>query len=370
MNAILSIFDISLVYSEEDCTEDGSKSVGSVIKSSCPSLYYKGAKRMVPTPYLCNGWLQTIYLAKIVRRWDELSDIKYDRELLELDDKGVVSLDWYPRRPGTTTEPLDQPGTPMLDANAPIVVIVPSACGSSQEYPLRCLARKCSHQYSMRAVVLNHRGCSSTPLKTARLHSADYTHDLHAALVHIQHKAPLARVSALGFSIGANIVTKYTGEQRGNCRLTAAVAVCCPFDVPRAFTHMCRESLPNNILVQPVLTATFKKYALRHQQVIQQHLVGSKQGLDFDRIRKATGIRELNELVIAPVSGFESRDEYYQVASSARVVPGIRVPYLAINSKDDPLFPLDTIPMESIRRNPYTALALVRNGGHLGFLTG
>ncbi|KAJ2307519.1 hypothetical protein IWW55_000930 [Coemansia sp. RSA 2706] len=357
-------FAVRLVCTDD--TDGKPSSAAHIVRSSCPSLYRKQGARMLPTPYLFSGWLQTIFLAQCARKRDKLSDITYDREMLALPDGGQASLDWYPQRPQcafakeSAASPLD------LAASAPVAIIIPGACGSSREYSMRCLARALCHRRRIRAVVLNHRGCSNTPVTTPRLHSADFTADLHAAIAYIQQIASNSAISAVGFSIGANILTKYAGEKSHACPLAAAVAISCPFDVPTAFKHASRPHPINSLVFQPAFCIAARSYANKHRPAIQ---AGSA-NCDFVAINRAKSMHELDALLIAPVSGFSTCDEYYREASSAKLVPKIAIPYLAISSSDDPLFPLKSIPIDDIRANPWTALALVSHGGHLAFFTG
>jgi len=65
----------------------------------------------------------------------------------------------------------------------------------------------------------------------------------------------------------------------------------------------------------------------------------------------------------SPPFPFPTGEAYYEWASSHKVLGGIRVPYLAINSADDPIvqvYPTDT-------DNGWVTLAITPGGGHLGW---
>lgn len=65
----------------------------------------------------------------------------------------------------------------------------------------------------------------------------------------------------------------------------------------------------------------------------------------------------------SPPFPFPDAYAYYVHGSSHQVLPNIRVPYLAINSEDDPVvqeFPTHT-------ENGWVVLAMTRKGGHLGW---
>ncbi|KAJ2610653.1 hypothetical protein H4S08_003518 [Coemansia sp. RSA 1365] len=322
---------------------------------------------MMPTPYLFSGWLQTVYLAMQARKRNQISDIRYDRHILDLQDGGVVSLDWYPIRPirnnsrSNNERPLNA-----TDPNTPTVIIIPASMSTSGEYYIRCLVKALYDKGGFRVVVLNYRGCCSTPLTTPRILSGDYTGDLKETIAHIQNISPKASIGAIGFSIGANILAKYLGEQGKESNLAAAITIGCLFDMKKTFNKMDKPSLFNDKVFQPNLTAAIKKYANKHQEIIQR---GSAE-FDFNAINKATRVKQLDALLTSKAAGYDTREEYYEASSSAPLIHRIATPYLAINSKDDPVVPVDAIPFEAIRSNPWTALVTVDHGGHLAFFTG
>jgi predicted alpha/beta-fold hydrolase len=65
------------------------------------------------------------------------------------------------------------------------------------------------------------------PLTTEQTYSAGYTDDIRTALLYITDKYPRAPIIAVGFSLGANALAKYVGEEGDQCRLRAACALGC-----------------------------------------------------------------------------------------------------------------------------------------------
>ncbi|KAJ1901665.1 hypothetical protein LPJ66_000633 [Kickxella alabastrina] len=346
--------------------------VANVIRATCPSLFSAKGERMIPTPSMRDGGTQTIYPVLRTRRRDKHTDIEYDRETLTMYDGGKVSLDWYPKRPVPTIPLSDVSSTSSSitigASTPPIVVILPGTFSSSREYYIRHLAKSLYTRgpNKCHVVVLNHRGCNRTPLTTPRLHSFDYTGDLQEAVVHLSTLYPCALLAAVGYSLGGNILTKYLGEQGKSCKLSAAITICCPYDVTKLYAKLDKPSLFNKYVLQPSLSGRAKAYVKDHIDVIQ----GGSRQYDLDGFFASKNVTVMNALLTAPLSGFESCEQYYREASSCAYVPKISTPLLAINSKDDPLVPVDAIPINAFKNNPSTALILVDNGGHLGFLTG
>ncbi|KAJ2698488.1 hypothetical protein FB645_005614 [Coemansia sp. IMI 203386] len=350
-------------------------SVDHIIKTTCPSLFYNGrGVRMVPTPFLLDGRAQTVYSVMQARKRDNHTDIRYDRELMDMCDGGIVSLDWYPERPvreittPSSSSSSDGSDTHTGSASVPIVVVLPGSMGSSSEYYIRHLATTLDSQgpRGCRMVVVNHRGFARTPCITTRVQSFGYTDDLRQVIDYLQATYPESPLGAVGYSMGGNMLTKYLGEQSDHCKLSAAVTVCCPYDVTKLYSTISKSTLFNNRVLQPSLTKSAKWFIRRYEDVIQS----GKDKYDIEALLRAKTVVEIDTLLTAPISGYESCEQYYRESSSFDYVPKIRTPLLAINSRDDPMVPVDAIPVESFRNNPSTALVLVKHGGHLGFFSG
>ena len=64
-----------------------------------------------------------------------------------------------------------------------------------------------------RAVCFNARGTGDTILTTPIAFNAAKTGDCRQAIRHLHEKYPKAPIFAIGYSLGANILTKYLTEQ-------------------------------------------------------------------------------------------------------------------------------------------------------------
>ncbi|KAJ2875978.1 hypothetical protein FB639_003944, partial [Coemansia asiatica] len=361
----------------EEIAEEPKMSVDHIIKTACPSLFGNGqGARMMPTPFLLDGRVQTMYLVMQARKRDKYTDIQYDRQLMDMSDGGLVSLDWYPQRPAGHAE--EAPSyysststgshTQMGLAAVPIVVAIPGSMGSSSEYHIRNLAKTLASRGppGCRVVVLNHRGFARTPCLTTRVQSFGFTDDLRQVVEYLSATYPDSPLGAVGYSMGGNILTKYLGEQSSDCKLSAAVTVCCPYDVTKLYDTIGKSTLFNNRVLRPRLTKSAKWFIKRYEDVIQS----GKTKYDIDALLSAKTPSEIDTLLTAPISGYESCEQYYRESSSGPFVARIKTPLLALNSRDDPMVPLDAIPVESFRNNPNTALVLLKHGGHLGFFSG
>jgi hypothetical protein len=79
-------------------------------------------------------------------------------------------------------------------------------------------------------------------------------------------------------------------------------------------------------------------------------------------------VREFDDKITGPYSGFEDADDYYSRAASARVIHKIAVPALILHALDDPFIRVTPGTYEAIRGNPEVMLIETRHGGHCAFL--
>jgi len=66
----------------------------------------------------------------------------------------------------------------------------------------------------------------------------------------------------------------------------------------------------------------------------------------------------------SPPFPFENAREYYKYAASHKVLGDVRIPFLAVNSDDDPV--VKHIPTDETD-NEWVTLVVTRGGGHLGW---
>ncbi|KAG9409348.1 hypothetical protein AC1031_019600 [Aphanomyces cochlioides] len=108
---------------------------------------------------------------------------------------------------------------------APLQLLLHGLTGGSRAIYIRMHADRLL-KAGYRVVVMNARGCNKTPVRTPKLFSLGCTNDLRESVVHIRQRIG-ARVLLIGvgFSLGANLLVKYLGEEGKNAQLTSADSI-------------------------------------------------------------------------------------------------------------------------------------------------
>ncbi|KAF0690281.1 Aste57867_18307 [Aphanomyces stellatus] len=309
-----------------------------------------------PTWYLFNGHLQTMMVALS----NKAPQIAYKRQLLTLPDGGTVSLDWALPTSMVVESINDK-------TNQPTILMLHGLTGSSEEPYIRKTVEKLLTD-GWRVVVLNARGCGRNPVTSSKLFCPAYTDDVREAVNHVihQHLTPGAPLLAIGFSLGANILLKYIGEEGPRCPLKAAVSVANPYDFVVTNLHM-THSWFNRIVYNAGMTQNLLKMVF-HETNAHEHLVDHPH-IDMARLREAKTLTEYDDHFSRHTFGYLTPMDLYRDASSAAYLKHIAIPTLCLSAADDPICPHTVIPYAECRANPNIVLAVTHSGGHIGYFT-
>ncbi|KAF0695528.1 Aste57867_13670 [Aphanomyces stellatus] len=312
----------------------------------CPSL---SVESYAPTWYLVNGFMHTIKSVRGSRN----PKVHYERQLFHMSDGGLVSVDW------TDAIPQDA-------SNRPTLLIHPGAGGSSRDAYVRETATAMA-AHGWRVAAFNARGCGNTPFTTARPPDGGFTQDVREVIAHMRaNVVASAPLVAVGFSIGANLVVKYAGEEGAACPLTAVVSVSNPYDVAAVVQSMHMSFMRRKLLGETTAKAMLRQFFKNPKNVAA---FASSPLYDLESLRQAKTSREVDDRLSRIPGGYATVDEYYNAISSAPYLNHVHVPHLSISALDDPLTTLVEIPTTPFRQQDQRILALTHTGGHLGFYT-
>ena len=111
-----------------------------------------------------------------------------------------------------------------------ILVLFPGMTGNNQDiYILNTITQ--AHDHDFICVVVNHWGAPGTTINTPKLYNGASSGDAWEALNYIWKRNPEQDLYAVGFSLGANLLTKYLGEEGDKAFIKGAVAIGNPWDL-------------------------------------------------------------------------------------------------------------------------------------------
>lgn len=244
------------------------------------------------------------------------------------------------------------------------VIILHGLGGSGNSKNVRILG---SHllKEGYRVIALSARGCSIHKLKTPEFYHIGWTRDLVRTFKYVLSTYD-GTVSGIGFSLGGHWLTKTFGEmddhftKEESDRISGGMVISIPFDFVALSKYMERP-FPRRIYSRH-FAIKIHRLVERNRKVFEEH------GFPVDKILKANTMYEIDRLLTAKAFNLTDLQEYYHKESCIRVISQIKKPFLILNSKDDPIVPLNTIPIKECIKSTHVILALTEKGGHMGFL--
>ena len=263
-----------------------------------------------------------------------------------------------------------------LRAQAPTAILVHGLEGSSSSQYILGNAAKL-FAAGANAIRMNMRNCGGTERLTPTLYHSGLSSDVIAVLRFFSARERLRSVSLIGYSMGGNLVLKAAAELAAPAlaapvlavsaapapenpapNLRSVIAVSPAADLGPSADALHR--LPNRIYERRFLRALLRRY--RRKVELFPSL------FDPARAHRIRSLREFDDRITAPYSGFTGADDYYRRAAAARVLDQIRTPTLLLHAADDPFIRLTPETRATIAQNPAITLLEPRHGGHCAFL--
>lgn len=302
------------------------------------SLFYMLTKsKFRPAWWLRNPHAQTLWASKV----HPAPCPPVTRERVETPDGDFLDLDWSPGE------------------NGPLVVIFHGLTGSIESRYVRSLMTSLQDE-GIRSVLMNSRGCSGEPNRTAGSYHSGHITDIEFIIEEMTRRNPTDAIIAVGFSIGGNALLKYLAKRPDN-PLHFAISVCPPLQLAEGAKRL---DSGFSRLYQSALVGKLKN-ALRMKDKLYPQLHLSK--LRFEKVKNFT---EFDDQVTAPLHGYASADDYYKRASTLTDLPDIRTPTHIIFTRNDPFFSEKCVPADDSRMSEQVTFELVEQAGHVAFING
>jgi predicted alpha/beta-fold hydrolase len=210
----------------------------------------------------------------------------------------------------------------------------------------------------IRVVRVNLRGSGDGFGLARQIYHASRSDDLRQVTKWLNARIPGSPIALIGFSQGANHVLK-AGIEAADQPLEGVdclVAANAPIDLIHCATVMSRwENRIYNWNFVRWLKAMVERLHRRFPELGDPALGGVRTLYEFDH------------RYTAPRSGFDSADDYYGRSSVAGALEHIELPGLMVHAMDDPFIGAE--PFHRIRKPPAMTVELVRQGGHLGYVS-
>ncbi|KAK3082633.1 hypothetical protein FSP39_000882 [Pinctada imbricata] len=320
-------------------------------KTILPKLYFKTSPLndflmlnclSLTQPYRQTFWARNAhvqtFLGIIIWLFDKHA-VTFEREYLQLNDKGIVALDWCKNSKSS------------IKRNSPILIVFPGIYGEDYNIRHTCLAAKSK---GFRSVVINYRGHGNSYLATTKLNSFGDPQDVRQCILYIKQKFPKSQITAVAIGTGSAVLFSYLGEFGSSCRIRVASLISPIYDMSCDVI----SSIPR--LYQIILLLCQKNILIRHSNALYKQIDIKAALLSWD-------VLKYHEIVYSRLNNVQTIEQYLEENDPMRDVDDISIPILCINSSNDPLSPKESIPYD-IFQYPNMLLLETENGGHLWIL--
>ncbi|WP_422360430.1 YheT family hydrolase [Reichenbachiella sp.] len=283
---------------------------------------------------LFNRHLETI-IPGITRKVKNLPS--YERIRIDTPDQDFLDLDWY-----------------QSDSDK-LLILSHGLEGDSHRPYIEGMVKK-FHGEGWNVIAWNYRGCSGEMNNTSRFYHSGATQDLKT-MVDYALTLDIPNLTLGGFSLGGNLTLKYLGEEKRDPKIKSAFA----FSVPIDLKGCCHEiDKPHNFLY----CKRFLKSLKVKGKAKNEKIPGS---VDVDELMKVENMYQFDNVVTAPLHGFDSADDYYAKCSARNFIEGIEVPTLLVNALNDPFLSESCFDQTKFESSKNVYFEMPKFGGHVGF---
>lgn len=290
-----------------------------------------------PPFLLGNRHLQTI-LPTLFRH---VRGINYIRERIDTPDGDFIDIDISPV------------------GSDKAVILSHGLEGKSERAYMKGMARVFNRK-GWDSVAFNFRGCSGEPNRTAATYHSGKTEDLDTIIKYLLASRKYKIITLVGFSLGANLTLKYSGEMGKNIpdEVKSAIGISAPCDLVSSSIEL--HKMKNIIYAKRFLGTLVEKMKAK------ENLHPSYITRDYKSIKT---LKDFDDKFTAPLNGYKDAMDYWSKCSSVNFLKNAAIPTLIINAKDDPILGERCFPFSEAEENNNIYLEVTEKGGHMGFIT-
>jgi predicted alpha/beta-fold hydrolase len=321
--------------------------------------------------------------AQLALDWEVPRDILTDEEEMQTDSSGSTSSS-----DGDTQD--DKQSTierirriilngPM---SRPVVIILHGINNDASFGYMRNLQRSYVERGWV-ATCMNFRGCGGIKMTTPRGYNGAYTGDLRSVVQQISSRLMTTtktyvtrspRIFLVGNSLGANILTKYLGEEGAAGTLPSCVAGAASLGNPLVI-HSGLVRFPFNVLmglgVKKIYVENWKEMTSMkdfYSKHCFRKMMAAPTIAAFDDAMAPCFVRNDSSYPFGFKVGYNDGESYWFDASSYRYLSHINIPFLNLTARDDFLVSKPSRnKLGFCISNPNVMVVETRCGGHLGW---
>ncbi|TNV78627.1 hypothetical protein FGO68_gene12092 [Halteria grandinella] len=289
--------------------------------------------------------------------------LTYERDYIKMNDGGTLSIDWaYPSGEEMESQEVRK-----------VVIIFPGLSGHSHKGYVKSLAKHLSQDCGYIVGVFHNRGVSQE-FTSPVLPDICSSEEINTAIQHMvkkqKHENKRTYFSGIGMSMGANLMMKIAGEQGDNFALDAMVSLNNPFDIWLAINLMRGKPYEKFLAIELKNQLINKKKISKDEELVFKQMA-QKFGIDFKALSKISTWRDWDEQYTKKAyRNYPTLADYYFSASSLPLISKVKRPTLVIHSKDDPIIPIECLPVNECLSNPHMIVGIVEKGGHVCYFQG
>ena len=359
----------------EECTKDKPATATRIFSRPIQPSLFLGTRGMISSS-----------AAYLKRGPSSRSEYLQFREIFTMSHDGAqIAVDWEAKRKqhdkNRTEDNARQRGTRSLEEEIlngpihnPVVIILHGINNDASFGYMKSLSRSfCNRGYI--SASMNFRGCGGLRMSTPRLYTGAYTGDLRSVVRQISSRLKMnTSLFLVGNSLGANILTKYLGEEGMFGTLPSCISGAASLGNPMLINSEIVK-FPFDIL----MALGIKKVALENLSTLRGLNDQRSRGIvkngfvaptiaGVDRAWATAMIRNNPHYPFETRIGYTDAEAYWFDASSYRYVRHISIPFLNITAQDDFLVSRPSRnKLGFCLANPNVVNVETRCGGHLGW---
>jgi uncharacterized protein len=319
----------------------------------------------ISEPFVSHRWIRGGDLQTIFSAWEKIRfELGSRRQVVGVTDGDCIALHF--NEPHTWAQSSKvEPQTPYLGTSKGVILLVHGISGCHQSsYMVRIASRLLRDGWT--TCRLDMRGCGSVADLSSNVSHAGRSEDVDVAINEVAKLYPHQRIHVVGVSLGGNQSIRLLGLIGAAAqtnpdwydRFASLVAIAPPIDLLRCSDNM--QRLRNRI---------YNRFFIR--ELLSRAPARIRNRIEFRSAMQGAAIRTLRDLddrLTAPLSGFAGYRHYYEIASSHPWIESIGRPTLILAAEDDPIVPADIFDANHLKRPDCVKVQMTRGGGHAGYI--